>query len=460
MNTEDPEKLPFARKIVFALGQFGWSLASYGVLNLVNYFYNPPSDGAGGRLFPIYIGSAAVLGILTAGGRLFDAVTDPLLAGLSDRTKASFGRRRTFMLAGVVPFAVLGVLVFTPPSSDPGLLNIVYLFVMSFLFYLFMTMYVTPYFALMSELGHSPEERLQLSTMISITWALGFMAGSQIYVLQEAFERFAVPEEAFQLALSVFAAVSLLLMLLPIVLIDERRYCRQRVSEEGLIEALRTALSNRNFRMFVLSDLSYWLAITFVQTGISFYVIMLLGLSAGAASGFLLVMFVASFVFYVPIGLVARRLGKKTVLSAAFVLFMIAAGLMLSWGVLPISPSLHGYVVMVFSALPIAIFGILPNAIVADVAEEDGIRTGNHKAALFFGARTLMQKVGTAITLLIFPIVTTIGGNGATVAGVRATLVLGMLGLLGGFIAFRRYDEAAVLSELRDQGGEAPADES
>lgn len=444
-----PPTLPMWRKICFALGQLGWSLASYGVLNLINYFYNPPTTAGGGRLFPLYIGSAAALGIVTAGGRLFDGITDPLLAGLSDRSHSRFGRRRSFMATGAAPFAVLGVLVFTPPAAGPGFMNIAWLFVMSFLFYLFMTMYVTPYFALMSELGHSPEERLQLSTMISITWALGFMTGSQVYLLQAVFENFATPQQALQLTLGVFAAVSLLLMLLPVFLVDERKYCEHRVNSEPLLDSLRTALANRNFRYFVLSDLSYWLAITFVQTGISFYVIMLLGLDGAAASGFLLVMFLASFVFYVPIGMVAARLGKRRVLLAAFVLFILAALLMLSWGLLPLPPVFHGYVVMIISALPIAIFGILPNAIIADVAEADGMQTGNHKAAIFFGARTLMQKIGTAVTLLIFPVVSTIGGDAATVTGVRATLVIGAVGLAAGWWLFRKYDEAEVLRTLQ-----------
>lgn len=455
MNTHDqhvppsPPTLPMWRKICFALGQLGWSLASYGVLNLINYFYNPPTAAGGGRLFPLYIGSAAALGIVTAGGRLFDGITDPLLAGLSDRSQSRFGRRRSFMAIGAVPFAVLGVLVFIPPGDGTGFMNIAWLFVTSFLFYFFMTMYVTPYFALMSELGHSPAERLQLSTMISITWALGFMLGSQVYLLQTVFEAFASPEQALQISLAVFGLVSLVLMLLPVLLIDERTYCEHRVNSEPLLASLRTALANRNFRFFVLSDLSYWLAITFVQTGISFYVIMLLGLDGAAASGFLLVMFLASFVFYVPIGIVAAKLGKKRVLLAAFLLFILAAILMLSWGLIPVSPLLHGYLVMIMAALPIAIFGILPNAIIADVAEADGIKTGNHKAAIFFGARTLMQKVGTAITLLIFPVISTLGADTATVSGVRATLLVGAAGLAVGWWLFRKYNEAEVLRTLQ-----------
>ena len=172
------EKLPFGKKIIYSLGQLGWSLGSFAVMNLLYYFYDSNTTADGGRMFPVYIVSAAVLGIIAALSRVFDGITDPLIAGLSDRSKSKFGRRRTFMAAGAAPFALLSVLIFIPLSASAGV-NTVLLMIFTFLFYLFMTMYVTPFFALMSELGHTPDERLQLSTMISITWALGVYAGQR-----------------------------------------------------------------------------------------------------------------------------------------------------------------------------------------------------------------------------------------------------------------------------------------
>ena len=54
--------------IVYALGQLGWSLASFSVANLLIYFYMPPETGA--PIFPTYIHQGAVLGVLTLIGIL------------------------------------------------------------------------------------------------------------------------------------------------------------------------------------------------------------------------------------------------------------------------------------------------------------------------------------------------------------------------------------------------------
>ena len=75
-------KLPLSKLVLFAMGQFGWSLSSFGVFNLMNYFYMPPESGKV-ALFPTYIYAGRIFGILTALGvitavaRAFDAVTNP-----------------------------------------------------------------------------------------------------------------------------------------------------------------------------------------------------------------------------------------------------------------------------------------------------------------------------------------------------------------------------------------------
>ena len=143
-----PERLPRGKLLIFALGQFGWSLASFGVSNLLNYFYMPPEKADATRIFPSFIFQGNVLWIFTVIGaiaflsRLFDGVTNPLLASWSDRSKSRLGRRRFFMAVGAVPFALFSVLVFTPPSAfaaEPSLRasagNTAWLAITSLLFY-------------------------------------------------------------------------------------------------------------------------------------------------------------------------------------------------------------------------------------------------------------------------------------------------------------------------------------
>jgi GPH family glycoside/pentoside/hexuronide:cation symporter len=430
-------------------------------MNLLYYFYDSNSGTDGSRMFPVYIGSAAVLGIIASLSRVFDGITDPLIAGLSDRNRSSFGRRRIYMALGAFPFALLSLLIFLPPTASAQL-NTVWLFILTFLFYLFMTMYVTPFFALLSELGHTPDERLQLSTMISITWALGFMGGNSTYALQGVMERAGLePVRAFQTVIALFSLISLILMYLPVLFIDENRYCEKRTSDEGSFKAVVTAFKNRDFLYFTLSDLTYFLALTFIQTGISFYIIQLLGLPKEMATTVMTAMFLLSFVFYIPVGMAARRIGKKNLLIVAFSLFILSWLLLSFWGLLPVSETAQAFITVLFAALPLAIFGILPNAIIADIAEADGRRTGNYKAAVYFGARTFMSKMGASVTLLIFPVITHLGGtmdSAPTVLGIRTTTYAAMVFLVLGLLLFLKYDEKSTLKLLKDNPEGEPAE--
>lgn len=449
------ETLPLWKKIMYALGQLGWSLASFSVGNLLIYFYLPPESGDK-AIFPAYIYQGYVIGVLTiigiiyAFGRLWDAITDPLIAGMSDRSRSPFGRRRKFLAIGAFPFALLSVLAFTPPVNNISSLNALWLFVVVTLFYWFMTMYVTPFFAWLSELGHNPNERLFLSTLISITWAIGFAIGSQAVALQSMFETSYgySSTKAFQIVIILFGSVSLVLMYLPVIFIDERRYCEPNISNEGTFEAVLSAFKNKNFLFFTFSDLAYWVALTFITTGLVYYVTVLLQLDKAVYSQYMIILFALSFIFYVPVNIIAQKIGKKKLMIFAFILYSLVYVIAAMLGWFPIDKNIQGLIVIFLTSLPLAIFGILPNAIIADIAEADGIQTGNFKAGIFFGARTFMSKMGQMIAALLFPSLILLGMTPQNDFGVRLTCIIAFLFCIGGLILFLKYDEKHVMAIL------------
>ena len=472
-----PNRLPMWKKWMYAMGQFGWSLASFAVGSKLVYFYLPPSTipmgpfVQQGNVVPlitvnnVVVFGLTIIGLVFAFGRLFDAITDPLVAGLSDRNKMKLGKRRSFLAISVLPFAALSALVFFPPETGISVVNTVWLFVTVLLFYWFMTMYVTPFFALLSEIGHTPDERLQLSTFISITWALGTMVGSQVEALQAALMG-SMPGlsavAAFQIVVVGFAALAFVFMLLPIVFIDEAKYSQPNVSEGSIFKALKDAFSNRNFLAFTLSDLAYWVAITIINTVLVYYVVVLLGLQAGFTGLLVMVMFLLSFVFYVPVNLIAKRTGKKRLLGFGFLLFSLVFVYAAFLGLYPFAKEVQALIVVMLAAIPLAIFGIVQNAIVSDIAEADGLETGNFKAGMFFGARTFMSKMGQTVAGFLIPSLLLIGaatdqlkvGTGelatesAGAMGVRVTAVVAAVFCLIGFALFLLYNEKGILATL------------
>ena len=74
----NPTRLPLKVIWIYAMGQLGWSLASYGISSLLPYFYMPPETSGQSSIFPTFIPQTAIfgitlLGLISGGGRLFDA---------------------------------------------------------------------------------------------------------------------------------------------------------------------------------------------------------------------------------------------------------------------------------------------------------------------------------------------------------------------------------------------------
>ncbi|MFQ3547956.1 MAG: MFS transporter [Termitinemataceae bacterium] len=461
LNGRVVESLPFSKKIVYALGQLGWSLASYGAANFLNYFYLPPQEG-GAALFPRMIHQGYVIGVLTviglilAFGRIWDAVTDPLIAVFSDRNKSKIGRRRFFMSVSVLPFALFSILIFLAPFGTGDQANIsangIWLFVTVTLFYLFMTMYVTPFFAWMSELGHSSNERLELSTMISITWALGAMIGAQAPALQGMFQAQGLSAlAAFQAAQGVFALVSFILMVLPIIVIDENRYAESVPCDDGFFTSIGNVLKDTNFVRFTISDFAYWISLYFINNGLMYYITVLLGLPKEVYSSLFIVMFLVSFAFYVPVNFIARAIGRKRLLVIAFFLFAALFVFCSLFGYLPLPPMTQALIAALMAAIPLAIFGILPNAMISDMAEAYAIETGMYKAGVFFGFRTFMSKMGQSVGAILLPSIVMIGAqNGEVVgtSGVRLTTLFALAFCAIGVILLLLYNEKKVQETL------------
>lgn len=430
------KKLTTGKIWQFAAGQFGWAMLSGIISNWLVYFYQP-DEAAISQGQSVFIpqglailGIITVIGGITALGRVFDAFTDPMIASLSDRCTSKNGRRIPFLKWASLPLALATVLVFWSPVNEKSWINAAFLLVMVLAYYLFITAYCTPYNALISELGHTQQERLNISTAISFT----FIAGTAVAYLAPAIWGIFVPAlgrvGAIRLTFTVMAAIAWLCMLVPVFCIREKEYVNTVPVQESAFHSLAATFRNGEFRKFVGSDIFYWIALTMFQTGLPFFVTSLLKLPETMTTLYFVGMTALSVLFYLPVNKLTPKFGKKRMLLFAFVMFSTAFFYTGFMGKIPfLSAAAQGFVLMVFAALPMAIFGILPQAMVADIAESDSVTTGSNREGMFFAARTFAFKLGQSLSMLIFTAVSTIGtatGAGYRIAAFGAALFCGI----------------------------------
>jgi len=446
-------KLPGSKQFAYSIGQLGWSI----LINIVNlqlvYFYIPPADSGLTSFIPqvVFLVVLNTLTLLAASGRLFDAITDPWVANLSDNWKGKKGRRIPFLKAGAMPAALFCVLIFIPISQEAGWLNVAWLFITQILFYLFLTVYVTPYFALIPELGHTSDEKLNLSTWISITYALGIVIASQVPVFAGIFKdilSISDPVQLTQIAIAFVASIAMLCMLVPVMFIDEKKYCKSVPSDVPLFEAVKRTFQNQHFLYYVVADFSYFMGLTIMMTGLLYYITVLLALPSSMMALLLPLMVVTSFLFYPVVNLLAKKTGKKILIVISF-LFMSVVFLMNYFlGNLPIANDIQAYLLIIFYGIPLSFVSILPNAVLADIAEHDALKTGVRQEGMYFAARTLMQKFGQTFGVLVFAMLTSLGKDPGDDLGIRLSGLVGFALCVAAGLYFTKYNEKKLLAEI------------
>lgn len=427
----------------YAIGQLGWSIVSGLIGSWLVYFYQPNQEAMNEGMIPlvpqgrVILGLLTILGLITAFGRIFDAITDPLVGSWSDKCKHKDGRRIPFIKYSAIPLGLIFVLVFFAPVNHISTLNSVWLFVTVALYYFAITCYCTPYTSLLAELAHTQDEKLQLSTCISLTFIVGTAIGYVAPVIWGGFISGGMGRiPAMRITFIILSIIATICMLVPAFTIKEHDYIDIKPSESTMLSSLMKTFKNKDFRIFVSQDIIYFFGLTMFQTGLPYFVTSLLKFPESYSSIMFIGLTAISLLFYPFITKLAHTFGKKRLVIIAFVGFFITFGFTGICGPqLGFSQLIQAILIVVCGSFPMAIFGILPQAIVADIAQSDSITTGENRSGMFYAARTFAMKFGQSLAMIAFTSLATIKATinpsyGYRVVAIVAAICCGIGGLL------------------------------
>ena len=178
-------------------------------------------------------------------------------------------------------------------------------------------------------------------------------------------------------------------------------------------------------------------------TGLPFFITTLMKLPETMTTILYIAMTLLSFACYPLVNMLAHRLNKKKLVLIGFTGLSCAYIVTAMSGLFGPGGMVWGVLVVAVAAFPMAILGILPQAIVADIAQADAMVTGEKREGMFFAARTFAFKMGQSLSMLLFTAFASISpatGLGYRIAAITATVIC----LLGAVI-LSRYDEKKIL---------------
>lgn len=441
--------LSFGRQLGYACGMLGWSVLTNIIGVMLIYFYLPPNNSGLVPLVPqtLVFGIFTILAVIAASGRLVDAISDPLIAYWSDQFQSKWGRRIPFMAIALIPAVVFCILIFLPFDYFASDANIWWLCGVQVGFYLFMTAYIIPYNALLPELAPDSESKVRLSTWLSFTFVLGVIISSQTPGLADLIQhnfKLESRQVAMQWAIGAQCVLGGIFMLIPVFTINEAVHCKSVPTTLRFWTAFQQIKGNRNFLYFIVADFAYFVSLTIISSSLLYILRSLLYLEEYIGGQVMGVLVLVSLLFYPSVIKLAKSLGKRKLILYSL-WFQGLLLLAIFWmGRVPIDPKLQIFGFAVLSAVPAAFLGILPFAIIAEIAELDAKETGQQKEAMYFAIRNFSTKLGQTFGITIFAVLTIFGKDPGDDFGIRLVGVFGgVLCLVAGLI-FLRFKELPI----------------
>jgi len=443
------EKLPFKKQLAYACGMIGWSIMTNIIFVMLTYYYLPPSNA---RLIPLIpqllvFGLFNIMSLVETSGRLIDAVYDPFIASLSDKSRHSKGRRIPFMKWAILPAVIFCGLTFCPPVKSESIINAIWLIFALAFFFMGVTTYIIPYNALLPELTDTAAEKVKLSSFQQAGFVIGIIIAALVNnfadLVQHLFN-IVNRDSAVQFTiwgLSVFAG---LIMLIPVIAIDEKKYAVSKPTDLPILLAIRKTFSQRNFKYYLISDFSFYMALSIISSGLLYFVKVLVKLPESEGGILMGTMVGVSLLFYPLVNYLPKKIGKKPIVLFSFALLSLIFIAIYFLGKLPFSSKMQAYTLVISASFPLASLGILPNAILAEIAEKDSEETGENREGMFFAVKYLFVKLGQTLGIALFAFLTLYGKDPGNDFGLRLNGICGFILCLMAFGFFTRFKEQRV----------------
>ena len=412
----DPPPLRTSTKANYGVGAIASGVA-YAALSgaVLQYYLNQVV-----RLPAILVGTAIMVSLIV------DAIIDPLVGQWSDNFRSKWGRRHPFMFASAFLASVSFFFLWNAPTGLIGMPLLAYMLVLLIAVRVSVSLYDIPSNSLAPELAPDYDARTVLSSYRFFFFVLGLAVMS--YLLNGVFLRKDATHplgllnrqgyEAFGLTGGIIIFVTILWSFAG----TRNRIAHLHMPPERRITLgvtfgeIITTLSNPSLLVLLISGLLGGVAAG-IRTGLdSYFYIHLWGLLPGEIAVIVPVAALGSFVAVFVAPFLSRRLGKKMTMVAMFTISTIT-------GLIPILFKLIGWMphqgspwVMVILlvdatiAVTLAIMGfIIIGSMVADVVEDNAVKTGVRSEGVLFATNGLVPKFTAGI--------------GAFIAGVLVTYV-------------------------------------
>lgn len=380
---ENNEKLTLRSKIAYAVGVLAHSVGPGTIVAFWYLFFL--TDVA--RLNP------ALAGVTIIVGGAWDAVNDPLIGWLSDRTRTRWGRRRPYLFFGAVPYGATFALMWWVPPIQSQIILCLYFALVYILFDTAVTLVSCPYDALVPELTLDYDERTSVTSYRAFFSIItGLLAAVGFGLVLESISNMQVAFAGMGVAFG--------LIFIPTILIaffgTEERKSFRRVPAASFRESLKSVLQNRPWRYSLGMHILSWVPVNIASAVFVYFLVYWINMRPGQASMVQGVILGSSALFLPLVLWMGRRWEKRTAYIVSITSWLVV---MLSILLVPQGATLLAYLIAILTGPGIAAAHALPRAMSADTLDVDQIKSGRRQEGIYAGFEVFARKISTKVVL-------------------------------------------------------------
>jgi glycoside/pentoside/hexuronide:cation symporter, GPH family len=391
-------KIPLKFKVEFAIGGIGFNLcAGFFAAWLTNFYIKVVgiNEILWGIAWILYFG--------------WNAINDPLIGYLGDKTRTKFGRRRPWLMIAAPMISIAFVLLFFPPILDPTqsfsqIIYFIWLFLMLLFFDTFYTIIGITQKALVAELSILPKER----TSATLFWSVGTLFGQVVtFVIPFLFivnsDPYSQNLPIFQILVFIFAIIGfVMLSLMAVGLKEKKEFMFSEKESMGFKESILFTFKNKSFLIFTLFSFTLVYINFSIYSQMSFFVQDVLQISGSNIISFLpILIFIGASLIGYPIAMFLNKKygGKRAILYLSTPVIISLVSLTFS------NDFMLSNLIILLLGLSYSGMMLLSPILMADVIDKDELETGYRREGSYYGAVNLFTKPAQSVAAFVIGLV-------------------------------------------------------
>lgn len=397
--SEEPKSLK--KKLLFSLSAFPDQLTYQAFTILIFTYYFAV---VGIPIFQMWLAFVA--------WGIWNAINDPLLGALSDRTKhkGKLGKRKFYLVISAFPLCLMMVLLFTVPAQ----IEFIYFVFIIFLFEFVYTLFDVNVNAIFPEMFPNEEERASVNifakgfTLVAVIFAaiLPTLIISPLVPLTNSPAEVARIKSMYIMAGIILAVITAVLTI-PFLLygIDEKEELEEQFEKRpAFFESLKVTLSNKTFIKFTIGNMMIWYCFSVLLTVFPLYAVFVLGIEQESfLVGIILMLALLSSALFIP---VQRKIGAKIGMRNGMMLGL-TIWIITLFPLLLLSKGDAWIAMIVFASIGFGLSSALfyIDILHGDVIDQDSLKHGVRRSASYYGINALIHRISTILSITTIALV-------------------------------------------------------